>query len=247
MGTTTLLLDGDVIAYKFAYAGEESIAWDGDGDSTLEDASVANNALDRWVDGVASWTGADKIIVALSDASHRYWRHDIYPRYKAHRKAGRKPVLLGSTLDHLRRRYECYVRNTLEADDVLGILSTHPRLIPGKKIVVSSDKDLETIPGWFLRIGKGEPRFITEEYADYRHLYQTLIGDTCDGFPGLPGVGPKKAEKILADPRWASVVAAYESKGLTEADALVQARLARICRWTDYDYVKKEVKLWTPS
>jgi DNA polymerase-1 len=42
------------------------------------------------------------------------------------------------------------------------------------------------------------------------------------------------------------VVAAFESKGLTEEDALVQARVARICRASDYDFKTKEVKLWNP-
>ena len=35
--------------------------------------------------------------------------------------------------------------------------------------------------------------------------------------------------------------------GLTEEDALVNARLARILTADDYDFEKKEPKLWTPS
>jgi hypothetical protein len=69
-------------------------------------------------------------------------------------------------------------------------------------------------------------------------MYQTLVGDTADGYRGCPKVGPVKAEKILdttvwsdggkcADvyPMWPRVVAAYEKASLTEDDALVQARL----------------------
>jgi DNA polymerase-1 len=43
------------------------------------------------------------------------------------------------------------------------------------------------------------------------------------------------------------VVSLYAKAGLTEADALRQARLARILRWTDWDNKKKEPILWTPS
>ena len=67
-----------------------------------------------------------------------------------------------------------------------------------------------------------------------------------------PGVGPVKAEECLAEakiyggPYWSAVVATYENKGLTEEDALVQARVARICRADDYDFKNKEVRLWNP-
>ena len=45
---------------------------------------------------------------------------------------------------------------------------------------------------------------------------------------------------------WAVVLAAYEKAGLTEADALAQARVARILRASDYDFKQKKVKLWNP-
>jgi hypothetical protein len=43
---------------------------------------------------------------------------------------------------------------------------------------------------------------------------------------------------------WEAVVAAFEKAKLTEADALVQAQVARICRASDYDFKTKKVKLW---
>jgi DNA polymerase-1 len=45
-------------------------------------------------------------------------------------------------------------------------------------------------------------------------------------------------------PVWGRIVAAYEKAGLTEADALKQARLARILRYDDWD--GKSPKLWNP-
>jgi DNA polymerase-1 len=100
---------------------------------------------------------------------------------------------------------------------------------------------------------------ITETQADYWHLYQTLIGDATDGYKGCPGIGPKKAERLLDDTDWTSecgqtwsqamwvkVVEAFVSAGLTEADALRRARLARILRWSDWDSENKQPKLWTP-
>lgn len=46
---------------------------------------------------------------------------------------------------------------------------------------------------------------------------------------------------------WHSIISAYEKVGLTEAEALVQARCARILRHGEYDFKKQEVVLWTPS
>jgi len=44
---------------------------------------------------------------------------------------------------------------------------------------------------------------------------------------------------------WPVVVAAFEKQGLTEDDALVQARLARILRPNDYD--GESITLWQPT
>jgi DNA polymerase-1 len=43
------------------------------------------------------------------------------------------------------------------------------------------------------------------------------------------------------------VTSAYASAGLSEDVALMNARVARICRADDYDFTKKEVILWEPE
>ena len=93
-------------------------------------------------------------------------------------------------------------------------------------------------------------------------MMQTLTGDATDGYVGVPGCGPKTAEKILqkaldegtpwANPKqlreiyWKHVIAAYDKAGFGEEEALVQARVARILRAEDYDDIQKKVILWTP-
>ena len=65
-------------------------------------------------------------------------------------------------------------------------------------------------------------------------------------------MGQVKAEKLLdaalekEEDMWSPVVAAYEKAGLTEEDALRQARLARILRWSDWNAEKKAPILWAP-
>jgi len=74
---------------------------------------------------------------------------------------------------------------------------------------------------------------------------QTLMGDSTDNYKGCPKVGLKTAEKILAEnSTWETVVAAFEKAGLSEEDALENARLARILRDGEYNNETGEVKLW---
>jgi DNA polymerase-1 len=150
--------------------------------------------------------------------------------------------------------WTCKEVDGLEGDDVLGIWQT--RAPEGATIIVSADKDMATIPGRHALFNSNENKWfetgtISEDDANYFWMMQTLTGDTADGYKGLPGTGPVKAEKILVgkttlEELWTGVVQAYEKAGLHVDDAILQARLARILRASDWDTLKKEVKLWTP-
>jgi DNA polymerase-1 len=57
---------------------------------------------------------------------------------------------------------------------------------------------MQTVPGLLFNPNKDKKvRRITPEFAQRFHLYQTLIGDQTDGYPGCPGCGPKAAEQLL--------------------------------------------------
>lgn len=250
----TLLIDGDIIAYKAAAAATKSFSFDGDNHISTGSLEEARVIVDDALASLLSGFQTEYYIIAMTDSVN--WRHSVYPLYKSNRKATVRPPILSQAKDHIRENYTTYQRPTLEADDILGILATSgTRIItnPGEKIIVSIDKDMRGIPGLFYDMGPKTVEEISETEADRWHMLQTLTGDTADGYPGCPGIGPVKAGRILAEGEdcvsswWPLVVTAYEKAGLTEADALVQARIARICRVTDYDYIKKEVKLWTPT
>ncbi len=271
---TIALLDGDIFAYEVAAGAEEPVNW-GDGIWTLhalEAPAIAK--MDSKIQAIANRLEADRIIVALSDDNHN-WRKDVLETYKGNRKDVRKPMLLKMLKEHLQIEYECFIRPTLEADDVLGILATWKGL-KGHKIIVTKDKDLLTIPGYHYLMHKEESRVVLNDEADRQHLIQALAGDTTDGYSGCPGVGEQTAasvlddltgweqyehvfksgkrkgeaetrwEKVPVDTRWEAVTAQYRKAGLGEEEALRQARVARICRADDYDFKKREVKLWNP-
>jgi DNA polymerase-1 len=190
---------------------------------------------------------ADAAILTLSQGPT--FRHEIYPDYKAGR--GRKPLGCNEVKRWLIEDHAARLKPGIEADDQLGILATHPSLIPGEKIIVSIDKDLKTIPGNLYQGGQWLE--IDENTARYNWLLQTLTGDTTDGYPGCKSFGPVKARALLdkidienQDEWWSAIVYAYASKGFDYDFALTQARCARILHHTDYDYKEQKPILWTP-
>jgi DNA polymerase-1 len=243
----TLLLDADVIAYQAASSVEVATHW-GDGYWTWHcDENEVKAAVHHQIDQIMEGLDGDEYKLCLTDSEGNF-RKSVLPTYKGNRANVKKPLVLKSIKEWMIEELGAYFRPGLEGDDCMGILATS-KVIKGEKIIVSIDKDMKTVPGLFCRnLTRGEYEVveITEEEADYWHLFQTLTGDTTDGYAGCPGIGPKKAEAILADPTWEAVVAAFENAGLNEAEALIQARVARILRASDYDFKKKEPILWTP-
>lgn len=288
--TTALLLDADIIAFQVAAVSQRSFQFPGcepsvvvdDWEEVVPRIDDAVNKLTAALDGLP--------IICLSCPTEENWRLKVLPSYKANRDYSKRPVHLAAVKDYLAAEYPSYRKPALEADDIMGILSTMKGLPPNfvaehpafksvkKKVIVSEDKDMEGIPGWLYNPAKDrKPRLISQEQADRWHLYQAICGDSVDNYKGCPGAGHEKAEAALSHVRWMPyewtvksgprrgetetrwtlnpdrgtawqrVVALYEKYGFTEADALVQARVARICRVTDYDFAAKEVRLWTPS
>lgn len=249
---TTLLVDADIVAYKFAAAAEENFSFDeGVPLQLLDNFDHVTVQVDDYLAELMTKLGGTKLVLALSCPSEENFRLTVLDTYKANRKDIQRPTYLKQVREWLSKQYPkaIYQRPTLEGDDVMGILATS-KVIPGKKIIVSEDKDLQQIPGWLYNPRKDtEPRKITEEEGDYYFYTQTLTGDPTDNYKGCPGIGKVRAEKLLAESedKWTTIVETYESKGLTEEDALVQARVARICRASDYDFKGRKVILWSPN
>ena len=273
--TRTLLIDADVVAYNAAAACEVATHW-GEGYWTwhCDENEVKTNVLfqlERYMeelDGTAM-----KLCLTDSEGNFRF---GVLPSYKGNRKATKKPLVLKAIKQWLIDEHDAYFRPGLEGDDCMGILAT-ANVIKGEKVIVSIDKDMKTIPGLFVHRLEDGIMEISPEEADYWHLYQTLTGDTTDGYAGCPGIGPVAAEAALKnllgveayehavlrgarkgevetryqevqmDDPWDVVVSLYAAAGLSEADAIQQARVARILRASDYDFKKKEPILWQPN
>lgn len=243
---TVLLIDGDIFAYKASFGKEKELDLGDDIVSIQADLGEIETHVADAVEAVKDKLKADKIIVALSDDVN--FRKAIYADYKANRNARRKPIGLRHAKEHLKKTFDTKIKPGIEADDVLGIMCTHPKLVQGKPVIVSIDKDLLQIPGRHFNPDRDEKRVVSLEQADLQFFKQCLTGDSTDNYPGCKGIGPVTALKLFAETgaNWETVLAAYENAGLTAEFALVQARVARILRHTDYDFKRKEPILWTP-
>lgn len=276
-----LAIDADFYAFQAAATVNKVVEWD---DGILTTWANLEEAKEAFLSAIAVITGRSKafsqakLIMCFTDDVN--WRKEVLPTYKSNRKGG-KPLVYPLLKQWVMENFDSFERPGLEGDDCMGILSTKPSLVKCKRvIIVSPDKDFNTIPGEFLWVTTGELKAITLEDADQWHMLQTLMGDTTDGYAGCPGIGkdtafafleapymavhtpkvlksgPRKGETVYewktrppaeGETLWDCIVSLFVKGGQTEEDALVQARVARILRASDFDFKNKVPILWEPQ
>ena len=155
-------------------------------------------------------------IMALGALDGRSYRDDMYPAYKrsVSRQAGRKlrvPHTKASKL-WLNSRANSLVAEGVEADDLLGIWSTE---MQGEGIIVTVDKDLDQVPGPHYNPRTETLYNLSKEESNDFFCKQMLTGDSIDNIPGIPGIGPVKASKIVEvseEDQPTTIIRAYEDK-----------------------------------
>lgn len=173
------LIDADIVAYRVACTCQEDDAQD-----------FVFARLEDLVDSILVNTEATEYRLFLTGKDN--FRYTVYPEYKAHRPK-EKPFWLEAARQYLIATFNAEVIDGQEADDAMGIYQTEDT------IICSIDKDLLMIPGRHYNFVKDEFITVTEE-SGIRHFYiQCLTGDRADNIKGIEKIGPKKAEKLLAE------------------------------------------------
>jgi DNA polymerase-1 len=175
--------------------------------------SVTNGMLSMTL-SLAATTKATHIAFAF-DSLEDTFRKKLYPEYKAKRKSG-MPEILVEQLPRVTQAvgkmgWARYRAPGFEADDVLAALAEqgpavgfeHVYLVTGDKDLLGAVTDTTTLVWTAMGMKKlvfFTPALFHEQYgfsAPQHVEYKALVGDTGDGYPGCPGVGPKQARKLI--------------------------------------------------
>ena len=182
---------------KIALIDADSLMYYEMGANTLEEAMVG---MDLRINTILSETGADEYMGFLTLG--KCFRYEVAKTkgYKYNRSGAMKPPIFYALKAYLQQEpYNFYAIDGLEADDCVSIyshvLAKLPDLAP---VVCSPDKDvLKQVPGKHLNFQKMEWIDTSSEEAEAFLWKQTLMGDSTDGIPGIPGLGPKTADKLI--------------------------------------------------
>jgi hypothetical protein len=147
---------------------------------------------------------ADECLIAVQGEGN--FRKQMYPNYKINtgrQTRGKPPNVIVPVLRQLLVAEDLAIASDgFEADDFIRTWALQARAAGEDYVICSVDKDLLCIPGTHLRMVKdGEPYFqeVSEWEAEVFFYEQLLKGDPVDSIPGIPGIGPKKAEAWLKD------------------------------------------------
>ncbi len=153
-------------------------------------------------------------VAAAFDLSGPTFREESFPEYKAQRPS--TPEEFKGQIELIRRTLEALGVTTLdkesyEADDIIATLATAGAKDGMDVLICTGDRDslqlvtedvtvLYTLKG-VSELHRFTPQAVEEKYGVTPTQYPDLAalrGDTSDNMPGVPGVGPKTAQKWIA-------------------------------------------------
>ena len=155
-------------------------------------------------------------LAVVFDIKSPTFRHALYPKYKAHRRA--MPSDIAKAVDIIKNELSRTQIQSLEfegyeADDIIGTLAKSYHYTKFKIFIVSYDKDFYQLVDEHIfiyklkRTGKESKtiglREVCNMYsvADPAQLIDlfTFTGDQSDNIPTVPGFGKRSVKKLLSE------------------------------------------------
>ncbi len=150
-----------------------------------------------------------EFLAVVFDAKGPNFRHEMYSDYKANRPP--MPDDLAVQIPYIKKIVEAhniltFEQQGVEADDLIASAARKLAALGYKVIVVSGDKDLLQLVGDDILCW--EPmKDVVMDSEGVKKKYNVgpdrlldlfaLMGDKSDNVPGVPGIGPKSAEKLI--------------------------------------------------
>lgn len=153
-----------------------------------------------------------RYLVIAFDSKEKTFRDHVYADYKVNRAPmpdeiiAQLPVIT-EILDRLKIKY--IIKDGYEADDIIGSLTEFAKAKGLKSYVITRDKDMIQLMGGDTEIlycdDKWEildDKWVMDKFGikpDQIVDYLALVGDSSDNVPGVKGIGPKGAQKLLRE------------------------------------------------
>jgi len=213
--TTVFLVDGHALVYRAFFAMISRPLRTSRGENTS-----APWGITQFIRKILAEHKPDYLGFVFDAGGEETFRHEIYEDYKATRE--KLDETLQEDFDTAMRRIRQILAgfniSTIElegyeADDVIGTLARQASESGLQAIIVSGDKDFYQLisPGVaLLNPGRGGPAAVEEELVGERNAaerlgvspqhvidYLALVGDSSDNIPGVHGIGPKTAVKLI--------------------------------------------------
>lgn len=149
-------------------------------------------------------------MVLFFDAGGKNWRHQLYADYKSHRQA--PPPELIAQIKALAGALPLFgmpivQQEGVEADDFIAVVARRYSQ-KGLVLISSPDKDFTQLIGPNIMLEQSiDSKRYDKEAVELKYGvgleqiidYFALLGDSSDGIPGVPKIGPKTAQKLLKE------------------------------------------------
>jgi hypothetical protein len=157
----------------------------------VEDPAQALATLKLNLSNIITGSKCDIFKVILSGKENFRNRIATIKPYKENRKGFEKPVHFKMLREWLSQRPYTIFSVDEEADDVIskGMIQGH--------LGATIDKDLNNTPGWHYNFNNNEVYYVDDDTAIRNFYKQMLTGDRADNIPGIRGIGPKTADKLI--------------------------------------------------
>jgi len=164
----------------------------------------------KLADALDKEEGPTHLAVVLDKGSHTF-RNELYDQYKANRPPAPEDLVPQFPLIRVATRafsLPCIEEAGFEADDIIATYTKLAVAAGWQVTIVSSDKDLAQLiqPGVdMLDTMKNErrgPDYVMAKFGvtpEQLGDVLALMGDSVDNVPGVPGVGPKTAAKLIGE------------------------------------------------
>ena len=195
------IVDGDVLIYRACHR------------SIKENLDV-KKTFDEIYEDVKLNTACDKYSLHVSGGGN--FRKEIDQKFTVYKgKRKEKPDNYLTCRNYIIEKYKPIMVKNYEADDTAAIEASKYIKDGQLYMLITVDKDWKTIGGLFYNLLHNNLSAVsTIDGIEFFHQ-QLLTGDTVDNIPGIEGVGPVKANRILKDKnlkdQFKAIIKAYKT------------------------------------